>query len=155
MSYPFFTFILCTSLNATIFLLVSHAAPRFPPLPHALLDLSMRTINWRFEARDAVSPNCRTPQGLTDQVVSTPVGKEPTIFSSSLIRLSSAAALPVCQQSMVNHLVQRQAELLKLQGNECFKKGKLGAAIDAYTEVQCSLLEPASATLPALSQLLT
>ena len=39
---------------------------------------------------------------------------------------------------MVNHLVQRQAELLKLQGNECFKKGKLGAAIDAYTEVWCS-----------------
>lgn len=31
--------------------------------------------------------------------------------------------------------VARQAELLKLDGNNYFSKNRLGAAIDAYTEV--------------------
>jgi STIP1 homology and U-box containing protein 1 len=31
--------------------------------------------------------------------------------------------------------VAKQAELLKLDGNTYFKKDRIGAAIDAYTEV--------------------
>jgi hypothetical protein len=40
----------------------------------------------------------------------------------------------ICRE-MGKSEMERQAQMRKEVGNECFKKDKLGAAIDSYTEV--------------------
>lgn len=45
------------------------------------------------------------------------------------------------QSNMASKLnPQKQAEILKDQGNMCFKKDRLAAAIEAYTQVHASKL---------------
>lgn len=46
---------------------------------------------------------------------------------------------------------QKQAELLKDQGNMCFKKDRLAAAIEAYTQVHFLIVNQTSGFVSALS----